>query len=277
MASLTPDQIKVLDQSRHRLMQLDRSLASLLTSLNESNPFPPWYARAQHTPPPPEHQLTRTTRNNFQSQATIISNNLSNVSEHLSANHDLLSTLVAYPGPDYPGRTQANILEQLLRTKLDPRVEDWVARGRIAGTERSTLNDSASQPNPSSVAAVPPAGKTLSEAELDELWAWAPIAANTEAKRRNWFGNYTLEERESGIENVKTGLRRQLEDDAGDEEEEDEEDEEGEDEMEVVGVHRKSGGGAGFEFDIAVHHKHAVKPVVPLPDILRYMTTGRMP
>lgn len=82
-----------------------------------------------------------------------------------------------------------------------------------------------------------------------------------------------------GIENVVTGLRRPLEDDEGEEEEEEGEegDEEEEDEMEVVGVHRKSGGGAGFEFDIAVHHKHAVKPVVPLKDILRYMTTGRMP
>lgn len=78
-----------------------------------------------------------------------------------------------------------------------------------------------------------------------------------------------------GIEKVQTGLRRRLEDDVVDEEEEEEE--EGEDEMEVVGVHRKSGGGAGFEYDIAVHHKHAVKPVVPLGDILRYMTTGRMP
>lgn len=84
-----------------------------------------------------------------------------------------------------------------------------------------------------------------------------------------------------GIENVVTGLKRQLEDDGGDEEAEEEEEEpegedEGEDEMEVVGVHRQSGGGAGFEFDIAMHHKHAVQPFVPLSDILRYMTTGRM-
>jgi hypothetical protein len=34
---------------------------------------------------------------------------------------------------------QANTLEQLLRTKLDPRVEDWVARGRAAGTESTGL------------------------------------------------------------------------------------------------------------------------------------------
>lgn len=123
------------------------------------------------------------------------------------------------------------------------------------------------------------AQKPLSEAELAELWEWAPIEANQEARRRNWGGNFTLEEREAGIQNVVTGLKRQLEDDEGsedeDEEEEEEEEESGEDEMEVVGVHRKSGGD-GFEFEIAQHHAHAVEPVVPLGEILRYMTTGRM-
>lgn len=155
-------------------------------------------------------------------------------------------------------------------------------RGRVAGTEPHDLDSTTSQPNPSAVAGVEPAETNLSEAELAELWAWAPIEANSEARRRNWFGNYTLEEREMGIESVVTGLKRQLEDDGGDEEADEGEEEEGEgeddgeDEMEVVGVHRKSGGGAGFEFDIAVHHKHAAQPFVPLSDILRYMTTGRM-
>jgi len=178
--------------------------------------------------------------------------------------------LVAYPGPDYPGRTQASTLEQLLRTKLDPRVEDWVARGRTAGSEPPALD--ASNLNPSAAAAQ--AQKPLSEAELAELWRWAPIEANQEARRRNWGGNFTLEEREAGIQNVVTGLKRQLEDDEGSEDEEDE-DEEGEDEMDVVGVRRKSDGN-GVEFEIAPHHTHAVEPVVPLGEILRYMTTGRM-
>jgi mediator of RNA polymerase II transcription subunit 8 len=116
----------------------------------------------------------------------------------------------------------------------------------------------------------------LTEADLAKLWEWAPIEANEEARRRNWGGNFTLEEREAGIQNVVTGLRKQLEDDEEDEDEDDEdEEEEGEDEMEIVGVHRKSGGN-GVEFDIAPHHAHPVQPVVPLSDILRYMTTGRM-
>ncbi|KAJ5090640.1 hypothetical protein N7532_009324 [Penicillium argentinense] len=248
MATLTNDQIKTLEQSRQRLVQLTRSLGSLIGSLNQSEPLPPW--------------------SSLQTQASIISNNLVSVSELLSDNRDLLSTLVAYPGPEYPGRTQSNALQQLLRTKLDPRVEDWVERGRVQGTEQANLSTA----NPSVPA---PSAEKLSEAELASLWEWAPLAANEEARRRDWGANYTLEEREMGIENVVTGLKRTLEDEEeGDEE--DEEGEEGEEEMEIVGVHRKSGGGSGVEFDIAPHHAHPVHPVVPLPDILRFMTTGKM-
>lgn len=104
------------------------------------------------------------------------------------------------------------------------------------------------------------------------MWEWAPLEANQEARRRNWGGNFTLEEREAGIENVVTGLKRQLEDDEGSEDES----EEDEEEMDVVGVHRKPGA-AGLEFDIAAHHPHAVKPFVPLDMILKHMTTGQMP
>ncbi|PKX92958.1 RNA polymerase II mediator complex subunit MED8 [Aspergillus novofumigatus IBT 16806] len=220
MASLNQDQIKTLEQSRQRLVQLTRSLASLIGSLNQSDPLPSW--------------------SSLQSQAGIISNNLLSISEHLSDNRDLLSAL-------------APTLEQLLRTKLDPRVEDWVSRGRRAGA--SALEDRGA----------------LSESALAELWDWAPVEANQEARRRNWGGNFTLEEREMGIQNVVTGLRRQ-----GGEEEE----------MEVVGVRRRSGAGAGLEFDIAAptpgsrqqqQQQKAAGPAVPLEDILRYMTTGIPP
>lgn len=184
---------------------------------------------------------------------------------------------MAYPGHEYPGRTQANTLEQLLRTKLDPRVEDWVDRGRVAGTEHP--QDTLTTANPSLTAQA--AHKQLSEAELTQLWEWAPLEANQEARRRNWGGNFTLEEREQGVQNVVTGLRRQLEDDEGEDEDEDEDEDdedEGEVEMDIVGVHRKSVG-SGVEFDIVPHHPHhphPAQPVVPLGDILRYMTTGRM-
>lgn len=105
------------------------------------------------------------------------------------------------------------------------------------------------------------------------------MEANQEARRRNWGGNFTLEEREMGVQNVVTGLARVLEDE-GSESEDEEEGEE--DEMEIVGVRRQSAG-AGFEFDIApasaAQHQQQkfVEPAVPLEDILRFMTTGAEP
>ncbi|KAJ9198875.1 hypothetical protein DTO166G4_6131 [Paecilomyces variotii] len=240
MATLTPDQIKVLEQTRQRLVHLTHSLGSLVGSLNQSDPLPSWAS--------------------LQSQASIISNNLVSVSEQLSEHNDLLSSLVAYPAPNYPGRTQSGTLEQLLRTKLDPRVEDWVSRGRSAGA--SALQDK----------------DGLSEEELAELWEWAPIEANQEARRREWGGNYTLEEKEMGIQNVVTGLRRRLE-------EEEESGEEGEeeadgDEMEIVGVHKRPGG-AGVEFDVAAERNHvqskAEPNTLPIDEVFRYIMTGAVP
>lgn len=185
------------------------------------------------------------------------------MSSLLSEHHELLSSLVAYPGPSFPGPTQAGVLEQLLRTKLDPRVEDWVAKGRTAGA--ATLEERGG----------------LNEGELAELWSWAPIEANQEARRRNWGGDYTLEERETGIENVVTGLKRQLEDDdAEDSDEEDEDEAVDGDEMEIVGVHSKPGG-SGVEFDIAAERNYVpsttVSPALPLDDVFRYMMTGTWP
>lgn len=226
--------------------------------------------RRSSIPQPASHSINdHPHRSSLQTQATIISNNLLSVSEHLSAHDDLLTSLVAYPGPNYPGYTQAGTLEQLLRTKLDPINEDWVARGRAAGTEKlpaSAQGQENPTPNPSAAAA--PAEDLLSESDLAKLWEWAPVEANQQARRRNWGGNFTLEEREAGVQNVVTGLQRQLEDD--EEEEEEEEGEEDEDEMEIVGSQRKPGA------DVASHPTRPLEPAMPLAGILKYMTTGQM-
>ena len=59
--------------------------------------------------------------------------------------------------------------------------------------------------------------------EITELWEWAGVAANEEARKHEWGGDYTLAEIEGGIENVVTGLR----DEESDEEEGGKEDEGG--------------------------------------------------
>lgn len=237
--------------------------------------------------------LAYCKRSSLQSQATIISNNLLTISDHLADQKDLFASLVAYPGPEYPTRTQATALEQLLRTKLDPRVDDWVARGRAAG-QKHVEGGPATAPAPAvgaaagagaGAGAAPGRSGVLGETDLAELWAWAPVEANREARQRNWGGNFTLEEREMGVQNVVTGLRRELEDDDDDEEDEDEEDEEEDeaagDEMEIVGARTKSTGG-GLEFDIAAARSVqdaavAGGPVMPLDDVLRFMTAGVPP
>lgn len=47
------------------------------------------------------------------------------------------------------------------------------------------------------------------EAQM-ELWNWAGRAANELARQHEWGGDFTLAEREAGVENVVTGLIRKL-------------------------------------------------------------------
>lgn len=120
------------------------------------------------------------------------------------------------------------------------------------------------------------------------LWDWAGRAANEEARRHSWGGNYTLQEREMGIERVVTGLVRSMRDDVDEDEEEDDEGEAGkhEDEieaanarigepMEVVGM-RSGRGGNGVEIDVVMGgEKDERRGLLPMPlsDVLRFMTT----
>lgn len=52
-------------------------------------------------------------------------------------------------------------------------------------------------------------GEKRFEAQM-ELWNWAGRAANELARQHEWGGDFTLAEREAGVENVFTGLRRKL-------------------------------------------------------------------
>ena len=173
-----------------------------------------------------------------------------------------------------------------MRTKLEPRVEDWVAYGRTVGNEANQHQSHAGQ---GGIERSEDQGQgiiQLSGAELDELWHWAPVEANMEARRRNWGGDYTLEEKQMGFKNVVTGLRRKLNENvlAGEEDEEGDEEEEeeagGDDEMEIVGVHKRPGM-EGVEFDISPESAHIPsKPLshaLPLDDVFRYMMTGAPP
>lgn len=244
MGTLGPDEIKSLEQVRQRLQTLNSSLGALQTDFYETQPLPTW--------------------SSLQSHCGLISSNLQAVAKLLADNQQLLSSLVAYPLPQFPS-AQAHLLEHLLRTKLEPEVEDWVEKGQEI-VQTTSL------------------GRTiaLSEAERDELWQWAPIAANDEIRKQNWGGDYTMAEKELGVENVVTGLKRQLqeppdpdEQDDGDgvEDEEGDEEEDGDDaDDDVIVEVRRRPNASSLESASSTTKRSA--PTMPVEKIFRFMVTG---
>ncbi|KIW42356.1 uncharacterized protein PV06_05916 [Exophiala oligosperma] len=202
MAALTNDQVRSLDQARQRLLALHTSLIALRSEITTQNQLPSWPS--------------------LQTHANLISNNLQQIAAQLSEYQDLFKSTVAFPLPQFPGKERAFILETLLRTKLEPNIEDWIEEGgKIAAGQAKDSHSG------------------LSAQERSALWQWAPGAANREARRQKWGADYTLEEKQRGIATVVTGLQRELieppddeGDDEGDEEEEEEEYEESEEEDE---------------------------------------------
>ena len=112
------------------------------------------------------------------------------------------------------------------------------------------------------------------------------MAANEEARKHTWGGNFTLDEREMGVENVVTGLRRKLKDDPDESSDEDEDEaavaavEADTDEMEIVGVHRKESGD-GLEFDMQPESEDLPSELnltaMPINDTFRFLMTGAIP
>jgi mediator of RNA polymerase II transcription subunit 8, fungi type len=182
------------------------------------------------------------------------------VAKQLADNHQLLSSLVAFPLPQYPS-SQAHLLEHLLRTKLEPEAEEWVEKGREIGQEKATGRHAG-----------------LSQSDRDELWQWAPVAANDEIRKQNWGGDYTMAEKQSGIESVETGLTRELQEPPDPDEQDDNEgvgesDEGEDDEEDVVEVRRKSNA-PGLEFGISTAKRSS--PQMPMENVFRFMATGAM-
>ena len=70
--------------------------------------------------------------------------------------------------------------------------------------------------------------------EIQGLWNWAGGAANELARSHEWGGEFTNEEREGGVDNVVTGLRRRLNGEQDEDEEDQEVDVKGEDESVIM-------------------------------------------
>lgn len=146
--------------------------------------------------------------------------------DSLSENSDLFSRIAIHPSTNYPGRSQENVLTQLLRKKLEPDVEELVEKGR----------DTARLATPEGIAQL--------QGIWDELRAWTH-GRIAKYVREEAGDSYTKEEREMGVENVRTGLKRDLEEEEeDDDEEEEDEDEEGDEEQDQEKAAGRGGGPA---------------------------------
>ncbi|KAF4440819.1 Mediator of RNA polymerase II transcription subunit 8 [Fusarium austroafricanum] len=186
--NLEDDELKALEQTLSKVAQLSSSVQSFRQDLLMSNPLPP--------------------PKSIQASAKILQKNLRSLLESTNENVDLFNRMAIRPSTNYPGRTQENVLLQLLRKKLEPDIEEFVNQGR----ETARL--------------ATPAGLEALETIWRELRAWLSERIGYFAANEN-NDPYTAEERATGIKNVRTGLRKGIEDDEDDEDEEgDEEDEE---------------------------------------------------
>ncbi|KAH0565661.1 hypothetical protein GP486_000935 [Trichoglossum hirsutum] len=242
------DSPKALPAHKTPFLSANRNPAKRIPTIMVKRP-PPRLSTADKA-----NHLKKSHRPTLQNTANIISTNLLTLSAHLQNHRALFNSILVYPLPSFPGQSQENLLQLLLRKKLDPRVEDWVERGHTSGLTCETFTSEE--------------GKTkLTANELIELWEWAGRAANEEAKRRTWADDeeFTLEEREGGTANMAVGLKRRLETD-----ENEEGGVEGDAEMGAsTAERRKESEGKKVVVNDA--------PPLRLEEILRFTSTGALP
>jgi hypothetical protein len=150
----------------------------------------------------------------------------------VSENQELFSRVAVHPSTNFPGRTQENILLQILRKKPEPDVEAAFDDGRktFAALGPAPGEGQLQNVNGGDHGAAP---AIVGDGVLAALEArWKTASNFTEHMIQQIAEDdpyYTAEEREMGVENVRTGLRRVFEDyeeDEGDDEDDDDEDDE---------------------------------------------------
>ena len=162
--------------------------------------------------------------------------------------------MAVFPLPGFPGRAQEGLLGQLLRKKVEPGVEDWIQEGLNAGNSMARLRSNDAD---------------VTGENLENLWDWAAGALQDELRRYlpTFGGNYTLEERKIGIQNVVTGLQRTLPDTMADSSDED--DESDDDEMKDDSRPKTVSKAAA-----STTKQESLQPSLPINAQLRYMVSG---
>ncbi|KAF2721875.1 hypothetical protein K431DRAFT_223308 [Polychaeton citri CBS 116435] len=169
---LPPENLRALDQLRVRLHTLSTSLGELRFSLQMQDPLPSW----------PQ----------IQSSAQILSHHLSQLLETFQQNERFFKQAHAYPLPSFPGHTQHALIQQILRKKLEPSVENWVLNHAKETKVEGALNKD----------------------EQKQLLNWAGPASQDIVKGMledgDFDSSFTLKEEDEGVENVITGIKRKL-------------------------------------------------------------------
>ncbi|EMC94500.1 hypothetical protein BAUCODRAFT_550026 [Baudoinia panamericana UAMH 10762] len=243
--ALSNDQLRAFDDLRQRLSQLSIFIETRKANLRNSDPLPSW----------PD----------LQGDHDHIVRNLSEVQETLSKHRELFTSAHAYPLPTFPGRTKEGTLSAVLRKKLETRGEDWIAEHLKFGTETS------GQANGSVDGTT--TAHPLNTSEAKQLWGEASQS------HRDMLGDflqggvfdddYTIAEREAGIESVVTGLRRKLNDEDESDEEDDDEGGDEDEKMEDVLPAKPAS-------TVEPSKGNTVQPL-RLETLLRFMTTGQLP
>ncbi|KAI1479134.1 hypothetical protein K445DRAFT_18906 [Daldinia sp. EC12] len=197
--NLTQDEFRAIEQTRQRLSQISSSIASLKSDVFISNPLPNLESLQTHT--------------------EVLQSMIQSLISVTSPAAEIFSRIAVHPSTNYPGRTQEMVLQRLLRKKPEPDIATSMDEGRNLVAALTPHSDSQGLTGTSTSPAKGP------EEELESIWN--SVRDFCEERMRDYVINegddmFTEEERERGIENVRTGLRRSLEDD---EEEEDEEEE----------------------------------------------------
>ena len=155
-------------------------------------------------------------------------------------------------------------MQMLLRTKLEPDVEEWVEKGQSLAKDANMTT------------------QMLGDKERAELWHWAPGAANSLARKQKWGADYTLAEVQSGIEHVVTGLKRELVEPPPDEDTDDEDDffgddDEDEDDEEAGSMDIDTQSSAvGASHQTAPKTGQQESTQMPMESVHRFMITGKV-
>ncbi|OIW25930.1 hypothetical protein CONLIGDRAFT_647660 [Coniochaeta ligniaria NRRL 30616] len=227
--SLDADEFRTLESLRQRLATLTANLKSLQDNIARSNPLP--------------------TPSSLQASARIAQQNLFSLHNLLTDRQDLFARLAVHPSTNFPGREHEMILQNILRKKLEPDVEGWVEECRDtavrAGVEVSKSGkvgkrrgeEEEEEEEEDEEGYRPEDEDDVGGDPLTDLWADvrdALMGRITEFVEGESQDVYTVEEREMGVENVRTGLKRDLEEEEEESEDEDEEGEKVDEDEDVV-------------------------------------------